>query len=280
VGVDYTFGHHGALPIFGGAGNDQLSGGSGRDRIFGDDGHDILFGEADDDFLSGGSGDDAIFGGAGNDVLYGGVGADTITDGAGRDVVLAGEGDDLVVAALDAAHDSYSGNAGHDTLDYSAAGEALMIDLSNGTAQGTEIGHDVISGFEAVLSGAGDDHFRFGGQSVFLEGGTGANIFEFMSSHADTMSDDSIYRILDFKVGDLVRMARYDIYKNGEADRDDDEWIYGSPASQAESPIRYRIEIGDEEDWTKIEADLDDDDLFEMAVLLYGRHELTVVEWA
>ena len=49
-----------------------------------------------------------------------------------------------MLASADGADDSYDGNSGHDTLDYSSTTFTVTIDLRNGTAKGNEIGEDLI----------------------------------------------------------------------------------------------------------------------------------------
>lgn len=296
-GDDVVFGGPGNDDIFGGTGDDQLWGGPGNDRIHGEAGDDIIFGEDGDDFLSGGDGDDIIHGGDGNDVIFGdagndvidggdgddrldgGDGDDVIRDGAGSDIVLGGAGDDHLIAALDAADDVYDGGDGHDTLDYSAATQPLEIDLVNGIASGMEIGNDTISGFETVLGGAGGDHFIVGGAPVTLGGGGGENIFEFTGPPPEEASGPLTFEILDFKVGDRIRMSKYDLFEK-VFDRFEDEFekIYGDDIDDDDVRIRYRHESDDERDRTVIEADFNRDDTYETTIFLEGRHLLVIVE--
>ena len=305
-GHDTVFAGLGHDIVFGGAGNDRLSGGDGNDRMFGEEGDDILFGDAGDDVLSGGAGEDIVMGGEGNDiargdagndridggagddelhgdagddVLLGGEGCDVIHDGAGMDVVQAGAGDDRVVAALDAVADVYDGGEGSDTLDYSAAIEDVFIDLVNGTACGIEIGEDTISGFEAAIGGAGDDHFLAGGQApALLEGGLGRNIFEFAQ---EPVAAVAVFEIADFKAGDRVKMKKYDIFEK-VFDEFENEFakIYGDHVDEDDVRIRYRNEYNETAatDHTVIEADFDRDDTYETTILLNGRYALVIVE--
>lgn len=296
-GDDVIFGGPGDDVILGGDGDDQLWGGPGNDRIYGGAGDDIIFGGDGNDFVSGGDGndiihggdgDDVVFGGAGDDVidggsgddrLYGGDGDDVIRDGAGSDIVLGSAGDDHVIAALDAADDIYDGGEGHDTLYYSAATRALEIDLVNGIAGGVEIGNDTISGFETVFGGAGDDHFIIGGAPVTVGGGGGENIFEFTSPPPDEASEHLAFEILDFKVGDRIRMSKYDLFeKVFDKFEDEFEKIYGNDIDDDDVRIRYRHESDDERDRTVIEADFNRDDIYETTITLEGRHLLVIVE--
>lgn len=299
-GNDVIFGGPGDDIIHGGAGDDQLWGGSGNDRIYGEAGRDIIFGEEGDDFLSGGGGDDIIFGGPGNDIIhgdagddvlyggdgddiiFGGDGDDVIHDGQGSDKVFGGDGDDHVIAALDQADDIYDGGEGHDTLDYSAATQKLLIDLVDGTARGVEIGNDSISGFEVVLGGSGNDHFIAGGASVTLAGGEGENIFEFIAPPtAVPVSEPLRYEILDFTVGDRIRMSKYDLFeKITDAVEDVFDKIYGMEVGDDDLQIRYRHEYEDMMERTVIEVVLNDSDAYDTSIVLSGHRMLVISETA
>ncbi|WP_336270582.1 calcium-binding protein [Vreelandella arctica] len=262
-GDDVVFGGDGNDIIFGGAGNDHLFGGTGDDRLFGGDGDDVIFGNAGEDFLSGGDGDDLLLGGDGNDVIM---------DGAGRDRVFGGMGNDRIVAALDADDDVYDGGGGTDTLDYSHATERLVVDLVNGVVSGVEIGHDFITGFEKVLGGRGADQFIFGAESVALTGGAGDDVFVVTSAGGDRPNPVS-HVIMDFGVGDRIRISEYDIFWNAGEPEDRFEQIYRDDDGD-DLPIRYRHDRDDGSEWTVIETNFDDD-MWATAVTLQGTHKLS-----
>lgn len=264
-GDDVVFGGDGNDIIFGGAGNDHLFGGSGDDRLFGGDGDDVIFGNAGNDRLSGGDGDDLLLGGDGNDVL---------NDGVGRDKVLGGMGNDWVVAALDGDDDVYDGGGGFDTLDYSHASQGLVVDLANGVASGVEIGHDAITGFETVLGGQGADQFTFGGRSATLTGGNGDDVFAFASA-SDERPSDASYMIMDFGVGDRIRLSEYDVFWKDDDESDDyfEQTYHGN--DDDDSPIRYRHDRDDGNEWTVIETGLEDDGMWATAVMLHGIQNLS-----
>ncbi|MHA6689751.1 calcium-binding protein [Devosia sp. A449] len=290
AGNDIVFGGDGQDIIFGGSGNDTLSGGAGDDRLYGESGDDILFGDAGndqlsggsgDDLLSGGDGDDTLAGGEGDDVLDGGAGDDILSDGEGRDVVLGGDGDDHVIATADGSDDSFDGGSGCDTLDYSATTQGVAIDLATGTACGVEIGLDTISGFEAAIGGSGDDHFIVGDTGLTLTGGAGADIFEFTPAPSLPQASPTIHEILDFTVGDRVRMSKYDIFEEVLDELDDRfEDIYGADIDDDDIAIRYRQDRTDEIDRTIIEVDIDRDDFYETTINIQGRHVLVFIEQA
>lgn len=268
-GDDVVFGGDGNDIIFGGAGNDHLFGGSGNDRLFGGDGDDVLFGNAGNDRLSGGDGDDLLLGGDGNDVLI---------DGASRDKVFGGMGNDWVVAALDGDDDVYDGGGGFDTLDYSHASQGLVVDLANGVASGVEIGDDAITGFEKVLGGQGADQFTFGGRSATLTGGNGDDVFAFASA-SDERPSDASYMIMDFGVGDRIRLSEYDVFWKDDDESDDyfEQTYHGN--DDGDSPIRYRHDRDDGSEWTVIETEteteFEGDAMWATAVTLKGIQNLS-----
>ena len=265
-GNDVVFGGGGQDIIFGGAGNDHLSGGSGDDKLFGGDGNDVLFGNMGEDQLSGGNGDDLLLGGDGDDVMF---------DGAGRDNAFGGMGNDRVVASLDGDNDVYDGGEHSDILDYSQATQELVIDLVSGVASSVEIGHDVITGFETVLGGQGADRFILGGESVALTlaGGAGNDVFAFASASGGQPKAVSPV-IMDFGVGDRIRLSEYDIFLQDEEPEDRFERVY-QEAHDDDLPIRYRHDRDEASEWTVIESNVDDDDTWAATVTLNGTHKLS-----
>jgi Ca2+-binding RTX toxin-like protein len=143
------------------------------DGIFTDDGDDTVTGSSGDDTISGGGGDDTISGGAGNDLLGGGEGNDVLTPGSGFDVVSGGLGNDTVVAGGSTDDDYLDGGEDIDTLDYAATTSGVDVDLAAGTAEGTEIGTDSVTGFENIVGGAGNDTIAGDEGDNILTGGAG-----------------------------------------------------------------------------------------------------------
>jgi len=129
--------------IFGGAGDDILNGGAGNDEMYGGPGDDVLNGDEGEDYLEGGIGNDVLNGGEGNDILYGGDGNDTIEGGAGDDVITGDAGDDTIYTSEGA--DQIHAGTGDDTI---------YILGSNGVSESAP---------------------------TFINGGSGANYFQFMS---------------------------------------------------------------------------------------------------
>ncbi|MEP3329232.1 cadherin-like domain-containing protein [Sedimentitalea sp.] len=287
-GDDVVRGGAGADVLFGGAGNDYMFGGDGADRLFGGAGHDILDGGAGGDHLDGGAGDDLILGGRGDDTIIGGAGADRISGGegaddlsggAGRDMVSGDGGADIIRAAADAASDQFDGGDGNDTIDYSAAADTLQADLAKGEVQGISVGADTISGFETFISGSGDDVLHLGPDAGRVAGGPGNDQFALLSpvsGEADTFS----FTILDFAIGDHIRISNYGFFDAEDAAPDAFERVYGESHEGEEGAIRYRNDWAEELDRTVIEADLDGDGTFEIVGAVEGRHHLHLYETA
>ncbi|MGO4527334.1 M10 family metallopeptidase C-terminal domain-containing protein [Microvirga sp. 2MCAF35] len=122
-----------------------------------------LYGEIGDDYLIGRGGSDGLFGGGGNDALDGGGGNDTLWGGNGDDIIWGGAGADT----LDGGH-------GIDTLDYIRSG-SVYVDLRTGTTSGQAAG-DVISNFENVIGGSGNDTLYGSHDSNKLNGQSGNDI--------------------------------------------------------------------------------------------------------
>ena len=223
AGDDGLAGDDGDDRLSGGDGADTLTGGDGADTLFGEDGEDILIAGAGADFLRGGAGNDHLSGNdgadrlegdAGNDDLAGGAGDDVLEDGAGEDTVWAGIGDDIVVAHIDLSDDSYAGGEGHDQIDYSAAAEDLLIDMVSNIVSGLDIGSDSIAGFESYIGGEGDDRFIASADPVSLTGGQGDDVFDFSAGLTNIAPFELAYQILDFGVGDRVRVSRFDFFED------------------------------------------------------------------
>lgn len=276
AGDDILHGNEGNDLIAGGDGNDIVLAGAGNDIATGGDGDDTVDGGLGDDQLAGGQGDDIVFGGAGADELTGDAGADVLSDGADADVVAAGDGDDTVVAAADAADDRYDGEAGEDALDYSVARISIVVDIEHGSAEGLEVGHDLISGFEKIITGGGDDRVIAGASSLEITGGDGNDTFEFKGPTADEQPE-SVRKITDFTVGDRLIVANYEVrYRDGTnaseeiADLFDELYL----STEGHRPIRFRVEGEDDNHRTFVDLRRADDSEDYYSIELSGRHDL------
>jgi Ca2+-binding RTX toxin-like protein len=242
-------------------------------------GFESVLGGSGDDELEGGDGAESLYGNQGDDTLAGGAGNDLLADGDGEDALDGGSGDDVVRAALDGDDDVYIGGEDCDTLDYSATTQGVTVDLLSGTGSGLEIGEDAISGFEKVVGGAGNDHFLAGSAPTILTGGDGENTFEFQPDQGLAETFSVMHEILDFKVGDRIRMSKYDLFDQVYDEfQDQFEAIYGDELEAQDIPIRFSHDGADNMQRTLIEADFDDDDTYETTITLQGHHVLVIVE--
>ena len=297
-GDDLVIGGSGNDLIFGGAGDDVIHAGAGDDRVYGEDGHDILHGGHGDDLLVGGAGDDALFGDAGDDelqggdgadILHGGEGRDRLSGGAGADIldggegadhVDGGEGEDVIIASLDVAPDTYDGGAGEDLLDLSATRQGVLVDLTTGRAVGVEVGDDAIAGIERIIGGEGDDTFVIDLQPVSLRGGGGSDHYRFSTASLPDAGPQTVHAIQDFMVEDRIFLNdAYRIARQVDAAVTDlFSQVYGEHHFAGGRSIRYRNEEAEDMVKTRIEADLNGDTHYELAIHLDGHHVLFVAE--
>jgi Ca2+-binding RTX toxin-like protein len=157
--------------LSGGLGNDYLEGRTGDDTLIGGAGADKLLG---DDGLDTASYADSIVGvivnfsngvATGGDAqgdtftsienLTGSAFSDTLTGDANFNVLMGGVGDDLLSGG--AGGDTLDGGAGVDTLSYAGSTASVTIRLWNMTATAGVAQGDIISGFENVTGGNGND---------------------------------------------------------------------------------------------------------------------------
>jgi Ca2+-binding RTX toxin-like protein len=116
--------------------------------------------------LSSGEGNDQVFGGKGKDKLYA---------GGGNDHVDGGEGDDEIVGGDGAGNDTYVGGAGTDLLRYTSATTRITVNLGTGTANGADIGTDVLSEIENLIGGQAGDSIVGSSGANAIDGYTGAD---------------------------------------------------------------------------------------------------------
>lgn len=176
--------------VDGGRGNDRIEA-YGAVRVTAGDGHDFILASTDDDRIDGGTGSDTVSyenarnklaidltvagqetGGGGFDTLIGveniigGGYDDAITGTAGANVLEGGGGDDVLTAG-----------GGRDTASYSTSTRAVTVDLRVATAQYTSgAGSDLLSGFENLTGGSGNDSLYGDARSNVLIGGAGNDL--------------------------------------------------------------------------------------------------------
>ncbi len=302
----------------GGAGSDAVYGGSGADEIAAslDAVSDVYDGGADNDTVDyssttmgvivdlttgeavgvevgadlltdienvmAGEGDDVLRGDAEENLLVGAGGDDVLDGGAGADQVQGGAGDDRIVGTSDGEEDVYEGGAGSDTVDYSGTALGVIVDLQTGKAVGVEIGTDLLANIEEIMGGDGDDTFIIAAAPTELHGGDGDDDFHF-TALAIGMPPVT-HGIHDFAVGDRIHIPGYVISSDAMDDLEDlFEDIYGDDrgGDRDDGPrrhIRYQNDRVDEMERTKIEADLDGDTVYELAISLDGHHVLFIAE--
>ena len=276
-GDDTIMGEDGDDVISGGGGTDILIGGAGDDIIQGDAGNDTLDGGSGNDSLAGGVGDDVIIAAGGDDSLFGGAGNDMLADGLGSDRAQGDAGDDHFLVAADAANDSYDGGTGEDTLDYSTATLSVTVDVAGGTADGLDVGHDLIAAFEKIITGSGDDHIVAGSNSISMTGGNGDDTFEFKRTGEDDQAM-TIRKITDFTVGDRIVAATYEISVLREDDLDETisdmfDDVYLSTTGDRR-PVRFRFEEADSNKMTLVDVhDRPGTDEF-FTIQVEGHHQL------
>ena len=218
-GDDSVLGGQGSDTVYGGGGDDTVEGGAGGDDLRGEGGTDLLSyttdtagvavrlwnnsasgGEAAGDTISGfedvtgGSGNDTINGDGGANALKGGAGNDFLFALGGDDTLEGGGGDDTLFGGTGA--DALSGGAGRDEVNYTTDTAGVAVRLWNNSASGGEAAGDVISGFEDVTGGSGNDTINGDGGANALKGGAG-NDFLFAIGGDDTLlggqGSDTVY---------------------------------------------------------------------------------------
>jgi len=120
------------------------------------------------------------------------------------------------------------GGAGNDTLDLSQTGCGVGVDLSQGTANGSEIGSNVVADFEVVSGGSGNDTIAGSGGNETLSGGDG-------DDRIDGRAGDDLLEgragndiIADSAGRDTVSGGAGNDVIRAEADGDDDVYDGGS----------------------------------------------------
>ncbi len=171
------------------------------ENLVGGLGNDVLTGDAGDNRIEGGAGDDVLDGGAGVDTVSyrdtngvtvdlslttaqnTGLGNDTLVNfenvltGSGNDTITGNAGDNVFYEG--GGNDIYDGGAGSDTVDYSAATSAVIVNLNTTTAQttGSFGGSDTLRNIENVIGSTALSNTLRGGDMTAnrLVGGAAAD---------------------------------------------------------------------------------------------------------
>lgn len=155
----------------------------------------ITTGSGNDSIVNDGSVGGRIEVGAGNDTVACGNGNDNVEGGAGLDDVDLGGGNDVFIASFADGNDDVQGGSGIDTYTAAAATAAVVINLDDEFAFGSNIGSDTITGFENAIGGSGVDSItgtvaantlRGGGGGDALNGAAGNDVL-FGNAGADTL---------------------------------------------------------------------------------------------
>lgn len=270
---DALSGTSGDDTLVGGKGNDVLSGAGGADILRGDEGDDVLLGGDGADVISGGVGNDEVHAGHGNDVVFGADGDDLIfadggndiiEGGAGADRIWTGTGDDTVLATAGDGDDIYHGEDGVDTLDYSAAGGNLTVDLGNGFmarggVSGGQTGNDTFYGFENFVGGSGNDTITASSAVNIIDGGLGEDVFKFNS--AAQANGDVIY---GFQTGDRIDFSGMGHFT-----------LQAGTTLDALGEVTVAHEVHDGHEFTVIRGNTQGDDAADFQLTLDGHHNLT-----
>ncbi|MBI5309893.1 MAG: calcium-binding protein [Actinobacteria bacterium] len=178
----------------GGPGNDTMTGGSGGDYAdysrrtspvvvsldgIANDGDPLL--NEQDVFVNiqrvhGGAGNDTITGSSTVDYVFGNGGIDDIRGLGGPDQLHGGDGNDYLDGGTH--NDTFWGDAGVDTVDYSARQLPLTVTTADNSANDGEAGEgdNVRSDVETVKGGLANDSISGSAAADTLEGGPGRDV--------------------------------------------------------------------------------------------------------
>ncbi len=127
--------------------------------------------------FDGGADNDTISGGLFGDTIQGGDGNDTLRGNAGNDQVIGGTGNDTYLTpTLDGA-DTFQGDTGIDTVDYTGRTAALVVDETTLSGDGQSGEADsILSDVDNITGGAGNDRLVGGGLPNVIHGAGGNDI--------------------------------------------------------------------------------------------------------
>ncbi|MEQ1599794.1 MAG: peroxidase family protein [Methylotenera sp.] len=108
----------------------------------------------------------------------GGSGNDTLTGNALANNLDGGNGNDSLIATVDNVRDTFGGNGGTDTADYSVYTANLSVALTGlvGGSGSNIANSDVLSGIENFISGSGSDTITGNGSNNAITGGAGNDV--------------------------------------------------------------------------------------------------------
>jgi hypothetical protein len=108
----------------------------------------------------------------------------------------------------------------------------------------------------------------------------GADDFRFAAIALPSEAAPTVHSIQDFSAGDRIFIeSRYQVSKETTQEVADlFQEVYGEQRSSDGRSIRYHNEVHDSMERTRLEADLDGDAVYELAINLDGRHVLFIAE--
>lgn len=296
-GDDIIDGGAGADTIDGGAGQDIIIAGQGDDHVSGEDGADIFIAAVADgnDSYDGGAGFDsydisATTASADIDLVLGSassddIGTDTVTSiesiafGSGDDHLTAGE--ITAILLTNPEPDRFDGGDGDDTYDISWTVSATVVNLATGEVQGDEIGTDILTNFENVNCGSGDDVIIANDSVNTLSGGDGNDNFVFGTVASIGSGQGSRDQILDFAVGDRIDLNNLsdefaDLVDATFEDQNIRRFVLIREQEEFSRPgqIKFKYESFDDHSVTIIQGNMDYDDEAEFELELIGIYDL------
>jgi Ca2+-binding RTX toxin-like protein len=115
---------------------------------------------------------------AGIENARGGSGNDTLTGNTLANDLDGNNGNDTLIATVDNVRDTFGGNGGTDTADYSVytANLAVVLDGLVGGSGSSIANSDVLSSIENFISGSGSDTITGNGSNNAITGGAGNDV--------------------------------------------------------------------------------------------------------
>jgi Ca2+-binding RTX toxin-like protein len=326
AGNDSLSGGDGNDQVFGGEGNDTVLGDAGRDLVDGGEGDDVVRGGAGGDMLIGGDGVDMVHGDAGDDYIVADLdkAADTYDGGSDRDtvdyaaaektllidlvegtvsgeetgndriidveIVIAGSGDDVIRFGTDLV--SVAGGEGDDCFDFSALVESFSTVTDAPAMPASQAAADDSAGDDVSV---GDTSSATVGSDAPADAGEAASELSIESVLAAISEAPApvqtapltVQEILDFAVGDRIRIGDYNIRMRSD---DDEGYVRVRAEDGSElrlevqqldnglddsSPFRVRIEERDGDSRTIVEVYIDSLDDPDFAIALQGIQTLS-----
>lgn len=113
---------------------------------------------------------------ANSETIVGTQHSDVFDAGRGNDVVSGRNGNDRFVSNAGDGNDVYRGDDGRDTYDASGASARVVINLTNGTASGSDMGNDRLKSIENAAGGSANDLIIGNSDANSLSGGDGDDV--------------------------------------------------------------------------------------------------------